>query len=111
MEQLAADDFLDQRSHAVLPGARALEDALEIQRVLSQAEGADVPAAFKRYAQRRWERCARVQRRSLRNGTIFHASGALRFSREGTTLTVRFENGAVVAADVQRNGSPTPVAA
>jgi hypothetical protein len=36
---------------------------------------------------------------------------ALRFNNEGTTLTVRFEDGAVVAADVQRNGSPTPVAA
>jgi hypothetical protein len=36
---------------------------------------------------------------------------ALRFNREGTTLTVRFQDGAVVAADVQRNGNPTPVAA
>jgi hypothetical protein len=36
---------------------------------------------------------------------------ALRFNSEGTRLTVRFENGAVVAADVQRNGSSKPVAA
>jgi hypothetical protein len=39
------------------------------------------------------------------------AAEALRFSREGTVLTVRFENGAVVSASVVRNGSPTPVAA
>jgi hypothetical protein len=29
----------------------------------------------------RWQRNARVQTRSQRNGTIFHASGALRFAR------------------------------
>jgi hypothetical protein len=39
------------------------------------------------------------------------AAEALRFTREGTVLTVRFENGAVVAAEVKRNGSPKPVAA
>jgi hypothetical protein len=39
------------------------------------------------------------------------ATEALRFNREGTTLTVRLQDGAVVAADVQRNGDPTPVAA
>jgi hypothetical protein len=39
------------------------------------------------------------------------ATEALRFNREGTTLTVRLQDGVVVAADVQRNGDPTPVAA
>jgi serine phosphatase RsbU (regulator of sigma subunit) len=36
---------------------------------------------------------------------------ALRFSREGTVLTVRFENDVVVSATVQRNGNPATVAA
>jgi len=36
---------------------------------------------------------------------------ALRFSREGTVLTVRFENDVVVSATVQRNGNPAVVAA
>jgi chemotaxis protein histidine kinase CheA len=36
---------------------------------------------------------------------------ALRFSREGTVLTVRFEKDVVVSATVQRNGNPAVVAA
>jgi hypothetical protein len=39
------------------------------------------------------------------------AAEALRFSREGTVLTVRFEGDAVVSATVLRNGSPATVAA
>jgi hypothetical protein len=39
------------------------------------------------------------------------ACEALRFSREGTVLCVRFEDDAVVSAEVLRNGSPTHVAA
>jgi salicylate hydroxylase len=30
----------------------------------------------------RWERCARVQRRARRNGTIFHATGLVRLGRD-----------------------------
>jgi hypothetical protein len=40
-----------------------------------------------------------------------NAIEALRFNSVGTKLTVRFENGAVVAADVQRSGSSKSVAA
>ena len=39
------------------------------------------------------------------------ACEALRFSREGTVLCVRFQDDAVVSAEVLRNGSPTTVAA
>jgi len=39
------------------------------------------------------------------------AAEALRFSRENTVLSVRFENETVVSASVVRNGDPTPVAA
>jgi hypothetical protein len=39
------------------------------------------------------------------------ACEALRFSREGTVLCVRFQDDAVVSAEVLRNGNPTPVAA
>jgi salicylate hydroxylase len=41
----------------------------------------EVPTALRRYALNRWERAARVQERSQRNGTVFHASGALRLAR------------------------------
>ena len=42
----------------------------------------DVEAALQQYAHARWQRVARVQRRSLRNATIFHATGPLRFARD-----------------------------
>ena len=34
------------------------------------------------YAAQRWERCARVQWRSRRNGDIFHAVGPMRWGRD-----------------------------
>ena len=42
----------------------------------------DLPAALQAYARARWQRNAMVQRRSQRNGVIFHASGPLRFARD-----------------------------
>ncbi|MDB5896548.1 MAG: monooxygenase, FAD-binding protein, partial [Ramlibacter sp.] len=36
---------------------------------------------LRRYALNRWERVAKVQEQSRRNGTIFHAGGALRWGR------------------------------
>jgi salicylate hydroxylase len=61
----------------------AIEDARELQRVLSSADGRviDVPTALRRYALNRWQRAAKVQERSERNGTIFHATGPLRLAR------------------------------
>jgi salicylate hydroxylase len=43
-----------------------------------------VPMAqrLQRYAQQRWQRNARVQARSIRNGKIFHARGPLRWGRD-----------------------------
>ncbi|MBI5279302.1 MAG: FAD-dependent monooxygenase [Burkholderiales bacterium] len=81
--------LLGDAAHPMLPylaqgAGMALEDARELQCVLaSVTEGVtDLPAALQRYALNRWERCARVQRRSRRNGTIFHATGALRWGRD-----------------------------
>ena len=41
----------------------------------------DWPQLLKRFGQARWKRNAWVQMRSARNGTIFHADGALRSAR------------------------------
>ena len=62
----------------------AIEDAAELQRVLAACDGRviDVPTALRRYALNRWERCARVQQRSRRNGVIFHATGVVRLGRD-----------------------------
>jgi salicylate hydroxylase len=59
----------------------AIEDAAELGRVLSDT-AADVPGALRVYAERRWQRNARVQARSLRNGRIFHAQGVMRRGRD-----------------------------
>jgi salicylate hydroxylase len=86
--------LLGDAAHPMLPylaqgAGMALEDARELERVLAVADGRvlDVPTALQRYALSRWQRCARVQARSLRNATIFHASGALRLARN-TALRV-----------------------
>ena len=64
--------------------AMAIEDAEALGSVLGAAgDGVmDVETALRRYALSRWQRCARVQRRSIRNGRIFHARGPLRWGRD-----------------------------
>jgi salicylate hydroxylase len=68
----------------------AIEDARELQRVLGAVDDnvIDVPTALRRYALNRWERVARVQERSQRNGTIFHATGPLRMARNAAMWTL-----------------------
>jgi salicylate hydroxylase len=79
--------LLGDAAHPLRPylaqgAAMAIEDAWTLGRLAGAAEGAiDWTALLARYAQTRWQRNARVQARSQRNGTIFHASGALRFAR------------------------------
>jgi salicylate hydroxylase len=81
--------LLGDAAHPMLPylaqgAGMAIEDAAQLQRVLTNVTDnvADVPTALQRYALGRWQRCSRVQKRSLRNGAIFHASGPLRWGRD-----------------------------
>jgi salicylate hydroxylase len=81
--------LLGDSAHPMLPylaqgAGMAIEDAHELQKCLMPvANGAmDMTAALRTYAIARWERCARVQRRSRRNATIFHASGLLQWARD-----------------------------
>lgn len=72
-------------AHPMLPylsqgAAMALEDAAELQNVLAM-DSIDVPTRLRRYALNRWQRNARVQAQSARNGEIYHASGLLRWGR------------------------------
>ena len=59
----------------------AIEDAEQLARSLAMK---DLPPSqrLQHYANARWRRCARVQARSIRNGTIFHAQGVLRWGRD-----------------------------
>ncbi len=78
--------LLGDAAHPMLPylaqgAGMAIEDAEELGRSLANPE-LDVPAALKQYAARRWQRNARVQARSLRNGQIFHATGFVGWGRD-----------------------------
>jgi salicylate hydroxylase len=60
----------------------AIEDSVALAEALGQGSAADVPAAFARYAEARWQRNALVQAKARRNGQIFHAAGAVRIGRD-----------------------------
>jgi salicylate hydroxylase len=82
--------LLGDAAHPLRPylaqgAAMAIEDAWTLGELREAAGTAahdvDWPALLARYAHTRWARNARVQNRSRRNGTIFHASGPLRWGR------------------------------
>ncbi len=83
---LLGDAAHPMRPYLAQGAAMALEDAHALGRTLAMADdaGLEVPLALARYALQRWERCARVQRRSVRNGRVFHATGAVRVARDAS---------------------------
>lgn len=87
---LVGDAAHPMRPYLAQGAGMAIEDARELQRVLSVADGRvlDVTTLLRRYALNRWERVARVQERSERNGTIFHATGPLRMARNTALKTL-----------------------
>ncbi len=80
---LLGDAAHPMRPYLAQGAGMALEDASALQKVLAVCDGRvlDVPTCLRRYALDRWQRCARVQARSFRNGWIFHADGPLRLAR------------------------------
>lgn len=81
--------LLGDAAHPMLPylaqgAGMAIEDAAELGHLLTMTGAAalDVPLALNRYALNRWQRVARVQARSLRNGRIFHATGVVQAGRD-----------------------------
>jgi salicylate hydroxylase len=77
---LLGDAAHPMRPYLAQGAGMAIEDAAELGRSLSM-DGLDIPLRLRRYALNRWQRCARVQARSIRNGAIFHSSGMLRWGR------------------------------
>jgi len=59
----------------------AIEDAEQLARSLALTDQ-PVRERLQHYAALRWQRCARVQARSIRNGTIFHSEGVVRWGRD-----------------------------
>ena len=78
---LLGDAAHPMRPYMAQGAGMAIEDAACLQTVLS---GPPRPMAqrLQHYAQQRWQRNARVQARSLRNGDVFHATGLVRWGRD-----------------------------
>ena len=78
---LLGDAAHPMRPYLAQGAGMAIEDAAELQRALAMHD-LDVPLRLTRYALNRWQRNARVQARSTRNGRIFHAMGPVRWARD-----------------------------
>lgn len=78
---LLGDAAHPMRPYLAQGAGMAIEDAAELQGALSMHD-LDVSLRLRRYALNRWQRNARVQERSLRNGRIFHATGLVRWGRD-----------------------------
>jgi salicylate hydroxylase len=77
--------LLGDAAHPMLPylaqgAGMAIEDAHALGNCLHNE--VDVPDALQTYANARWARNARVQRRAMRNEQIFHATGLLALGRD-----------------------------
>lgn len=80
---LLGDAAHPMRPYLAQGAGMAIEDADELGRVLAM-DDLEVPLRLRRYAQGRWQRCARVQAHSIRNGLIFHSTGMLRWGRDAS---------------------------
>lgn len=78
---LLGDAAHPMRPYLAQGAGMAIEDAMELQHALAMHD-LEVPLRLRRYALNRWQRNARVQARSTRNGRIFHATGATRWGRD-----------------------------
>lgn len=80
---LLGDAAHPMRPYLAQGAGMAIEDAAELGRELGQVDAVlDVPTLLRRYALNRWQRNARVQARSIRNGEIFHLGGPMAWGRD-----------------------------
>ncbi len=69
--------YLAQGAGMAIEDAQALGQALMLDQL-------PVQERLRRYAHSRWQRCARVQAQSIRNGVVFHSRGPLRWGRDAS---------------------------
>lgn len=80
---LLGDAAHPMRPYLAQGAGMAIEDAAELGRQVGLVDGVlDVPTLLRRYALNRWQRNARVQARSIRNGGIFHLEGSMAWARD-----------------------------
>ncbi|MBS0466339.1 MAG: FAD-dependent monooxygenase [Proteobacteria bacterium] len=78
---LLGDAAHPMRPYLAQGAGMAIEDAVELEQSLALHD-VEAQLCLRRYALNRWQRNARVQQRSQRNGEIFHAGGLLRWGRD-----------------------------
>jgi salicylate hydroxylase len=78
---LLGDAAHPMRPYLAQGAGMAIEDASQLEQLLA-AGCKDIPALMQQYAHQRWQRNARVQARSIRNGEIYHAQGLMRWGRD-----------------------------
>ena len=78
---LLGDAAHPMRPYLAQGAGMAIEDAAQLQSALAMHD-LEVQLRLRRYALNRWQRVARVQARSTRNGRIFHATGPVRWGRD-----------------------------
>ena len=78
---LLGDAAHPMRPYLAQGAGMAIEDAAQLQHAMAMHD-LEVPLRLRRYALNRWERNARVQARSQRNGRTFHATGLVRWGRD-----------------------------
>jgi salicylate hydroxylase len=78
---LLGDAAHPMRPYLAQGAGMAIEDAQALGSLLSGTD-LTLPQALQRYATQRWQRNARVQSRSIRNGEVFHARGPVRWARD-----------------------------
>jgi salicylate hydroxylase len=78
---LVGDAAHPMRPYLAQGAGMSIEDAAALQMAWQGPSGDSVAAAWQAMAHSRWQRVARVQQQSRRNGRIFHSSGWLRWGR------------------------------
>lgn len=84
---LLGDAAHPMRPYLAQGAGMAIEDAQALAAAVAQGPSVPMAERLQRYAQARWERNARVQARSVRNGRIFHAQGPVRWGRDAALQT------------------------
>jgi salicylate hydroxylase len=78
---LLGDAAHPMRPYLAQGAGMAIEDANELAGLLP-ADSSGVAHSLQTYAQRRWQRNARVQRGAIRNGDIYHMRGIMQVARD-----------------------------
>ena len=80
---LLGDAAHPMRPYLAQGAGMAIEDAQQLALSVN-VQSENIPAALADYANKRWQRNARVQARAIRNGQIFHMKGPMRLARDAS---------------------------